>query len=280
MGKRAGIIYLSEIRRRHEAILAGNFPWTLPLFRDLKELEFKSQVTFLVGENGSGKSTLIEGLAVGVNAVAAGSNELDQDETLWAAHELAGAFRFVRRAHPRRTMFLRAEDVFGYTLRAARLYKEAKLAMGGGTRTVAEAGHETEQGDGPEGSAGAITARRLKRRLERQYPWDPAAQSHGETFLQLLSDRLRPDGLYFLDEPETPLSPTRVLALLALLTERAARNCQFVIATHSPILMALPNSEILLLEEGAVRPTPYQEVEHVRITKAFLTNPQNFLRHL
>lgn len=83
-----------------------------PVFAGLKELEFGAAVTFLVGENGSGKSTLLEALAVGVKAVAAGSQDLEQDETLWAAHELAAGFRFVRRGRPRRTMFLRAEDVF------------------------------------------------------------------------------------------------------------------------------------------------------------------------
>jgi predicted ATPase len=84
----------------------------------------------------------------------------------------------------------------------------------------------------------------------------------------------------FLDEPETPLSPSRVLALLALLKDRAAMGCQFIVATHSPILMAVPDSQILLFEEGTVQPIAYEDVEHVRITKAFLSDPERFLRHL
>ena len=91
---------------------------------------------------------------------------------------------------------------------------------------------------------------------------------------------VRPSGLYFLDEPETPLSPTRVLALLALIVERVASNCQFLIATHSPILMAVPNAEILLLEDGAIKPVAYEDVEHVVVTKAFLQDPVKFLGRL
>jgi len=83
-----------------------------------------------------------------------------------------------------------------------------------------------------------------------------------------------------LDEPETPLSPTRVLALLAILRDRVSRDCQFVIATHSPILMALPQAEILLLEDGAIAPVAYRDVEHMRITRAFLDDPETFLRRL
>ncbi len=89
-----------------------------------------------------------------------------------------------------------------------------------------------------------------------------------------------PRGLYFLDEPETPLSPTRVLALLAILRDRVAEDCQFVIATHSPILMALPQADIRLLEDGAIAPVAYPDVEHVRITRAFLDDPESFLRRL
>jgi len=262
--------------------MSDTFPWTLPLFRDLKRLEFSSQVTFLVGENGSGKSTLLEGLAVGMQAIAAGSGQIDQDETLWAAHEFARAFRFVRRNRPKRTMFLRAEDVLGYTLTAAKQRKEEGIALGGGVKAL-EAAREAEEREEAADIAKpsiAQAAPRLKRRLARKYGSDPVNRSHGETFLELLAARLLPNGLYLLDEPETPLSPSRIIALLALLRDRAGIGCQFVVATHSPILMAIPDSQILLFDEGNIRPIEYNDVEHVRITKAFLSNPDKFLRHL
>jgi predicted ATPase len=275
-------LFLSSICRNPSAAPGETFPWTLPLFRDLKRLEFSSRVTFLVGENGSGKSTLLEGLAVGTRAIAAGSGQVDQDETLWAAHEFARAFRFARHNHPKRTMFMRAEDVLGFTLTAAKQRKEEGFALAGGVRAL-EAAREAEEREEAADIAKpsiAEAAPRLKRRLARKYGSDPVNRSHGETFLELLAARLAPKGLYLLDEPETPLSPSRVLALLALLKDRADAGCQFIVATHSPILMAVPDSQILLLEDETIRPIAYEDVEHVRITKAFLSEPEKFLRHL
>jgi len=109
---------------------------------------------------------------------------------------------------------------------------------------------------------------------------DPDAGSHGETFLNLMQKRLKPGGLYLLDEPETPLSPQRQLALLSLLKQRLAEDCQFIVATHSPILMALPGAEIWLFEAAAIRTVPWNEVEHVALTRAFLANPGRFLDKL
>jgi predicted ATPase len=275
-------LFLSSIYRVPDAVMGDSFPWTLPLFRDLKRLEFSSRVTFLVGENGSGKSTLLEGLAVGTRAIAAGSGQVDQDETLWAAHEFARAFRFVRRNRPQRTMFMRSEDVLGYTLTVAKQRKDEAIALAGGFKAL-DAAREAEEHEEAADIAKPSIAQagpRLKRRLGRKYGLDPVNRSHGETFLGLLAARLVPKGLYLLDEPETPLSPSRVIALLALLKDRAGMGCQFVVATHSPILMAVPESQILLFEQGNIRPISYNDVEHVRITKAFLSDPQKFLRHL
>jgi predicted ATPase len=136
----------------------------------------------------------------------------------------------------------------------------------------------------PDGSAGRSRAMGMiagqRRALASRYGEDPHARSHGETFLALLGTRLAPDGLYFLDEPETPLSPSRVLSLLALLKDRVANGCQFIIATHSPILMAFPAADILVLEGSSIRRTAYDDVEHVRLTRDFLQQPQRVLRHL
>jgi predicted ATPase len=116
--------------------------------------------------------------------------------------------------------------------------------------------------------------------LAQRYGSDPDARSHGETFLSLLQTRLVPNGLYFLDEPETPLSPTRVLALIALLADRVRQGCQFVIATHSPLLMAMPEATILLLEDGQLQSAGWNDLEHVRVTRAFLNDPAATLRRL
>ncbi len=263
-------MFLTGIRQTEMPRPKDQFPWSMRLFHDLSMLEFSARVTFLVGENGCGKSTLLEGLAVGARAIAAGSADIDQDESLWAAHEFARGFRFARKRRASRTLFVRAEDVLGYSLRAARLRQEEKM-------TLEELDQERirDQTLPRTGSA-----EYMKERLTRKYGYDPMARSHGETFLDLLSDRLAPRGLYFLDEPEAPLSPKWILSLLALIAGRARNDCQFVIATHSPILMALPEAQILLLEDDQIRVMPYEELDHVKITKAFLNNPAKFLRHL
>ena len=119
-----------------------------------------------------------------------------------------------------------------------------------------------------------------RRALTSRYGEDADARSHGESFLQLFQSRFVPGGLYLLDEPEAPLSPQRQLALLSMLREMAAQDSQFIIATHSPILMALPGADILSFDHAPVRRIPYEEVEHVTLTRDFLNNPAAFLKHL
>jgi predicted ATPase len=265
-------IFLTGIRRTAARRELDRFPFTLPLFRGLDRLDFRAPVTFLVGENGCGKSTLLEGLAAGAGAVAAGGRDLERDPSLAGARAFARAFRVARARHPRATLFIRAEDVFGFTLRVG-----GEIA---GLRAIEEELRATRP-DGSWGQRLAVGAAAKERAaLTRRYGAQPDARSHGEMFLHLLQQRLVPRGLYFLDEPETPLSPTRVLALLAILRDRVAADCQFVIATHSPILMALPGADIRLIEDGAIVSIAYADVEHVRLTRAFLDDPESFLRRL
>jgi predicted ATPase len=269
-------MFLTDINANSRKRPKSEFPWSMKLFRGLKELHFTAPVTFFVGENGSGKSTLLEAIAIGVNAIAAGSADLNHDETLWASHELARGFHFARARHPKRTMFLRAEDVMGYSMRAARLRREGDFLREYGSKALEQLG---EEGIGDQTKPRADTPARMKERLLRRHAWDPGDRSHGETFLDLLGDRVRAGGLYLLDEPETPLSPVRQLSLLGLVKERAAEDCQFIVATHSPILMALPEAQILSFDNGRIQPVAYDDVEHVKITKSFLNNPAKFLRH-
>jgi predicted ATPase len=265
------MVFLSALRRRPDAAIdAGRFPWTLPLVRDLDGLELTKPITFLVGENGSGKSTLLEGMAAGMEAVAAGAHDMRRDPTLQAARDFAAGFVFARQRHARTRLFLRAEDVFGYTGRL--------------TADMAEL-VEIEQDlaklpEGPGRDRATGVARGQRAALVQRYGANPDTRSHGETFIALLQTRLVPNGLYFLDEPETPLSPTRVLALIALLAERVRHGCQFIIATHSPLLMAIPDATILVAEDGKLRATEWGDLEHVRVTRAFLNDPSAMLRRL
>jgi predicted ATPase len=205
-----------------------------------------------------------------MDAVAAGSRDLRRDPTLQAARDFAAAFVFARSRHARTRLFLRAEGVFGYTGRL--------IADMDGLNAI-----EQELAQLPERSGrdrATAMARGQRAALTQRYGDNPDARSHGETFLALLRTRLVPNGLFFLDEPETPLSPSRVLALIAVLADCVAQGCQFIIATHSPILMALPGATILLARGGVLRQAAWDDLEHVRVTRAFLTNPAGVLRRV
>jgi predicted ATPase len=116
--------------------------------------------------------------------------------------------------------------------------------------------------------------------IQRRYGDGLDTRSHGESFLALFQERFVPGGLYLLDEPEVPLSPLRQIGLLALIMDMVAQEGQFIIATHSPILMAYPQALILNFDQLPVRGVAYASLEHVNLTRDFLNDPQAFLRHL
>ena len=124
------------------------------------------------------------------------------------------------------------------------------------------------------------TVRGQRAALTRRYGEDFDANSHGESFLKLFQERLVPEGLFLLDEPETPLSPMRQLTLLAMLRDCVNAGSQFIVATHSPILLALPDAQILSFADGKIEVADYESLEHVNLTRSFLNNPEMYLRHL
>ncbi len=257
------------------AALTGAFPYSVPSIRTLPTLDFPGAVTFLVGENGSGKSTLLEGVAAATGLPSIGSElRIEEDETLQAQRVLAAALRLTwNRARSRRGFFLRAEDFFGFTKTVARLRAGflAELA-------VVDEEYRDRSAMARSLRAGPISA--SLHALEERYGTDLDAQSHGESFLAIFRARFVPGGLHLLDEPEAPLSPQSQLALLALLRDMAAEGAQFLIATHSPILLAYPGATIYSFDRPPVRPVAYDELEHVRLTRDFLAAPDRFLRHL
>lgn len=265
-------MFLEAFRRRRSARMDDAFPWTVPALRALREVRFTAPVTFFMGENGCGKSTLLEALAVALDARAAGSEDLGSDDTLAGSRRLAAAFETVERGRPRVRTFFRAEDAFGFTKRIHGEMKEIDAE--------ADAMLADEKASPFRRRLGANIVRSSRGMLAAKYGDDPHARSHGETFLGIVRAQLAGGGLFLLDEPETPLSPTRVLTLLSLLLSAVARGSQFVIATHSPILAAFPGAGILAFENGKLTETPYEELEHVRVTRDFLNAPERYLRHL
>lgn len=270
------MIHLEAVEfREAPPALAERFPFSVPVIASLigQRLEFRTPVTFLVGENGSGKSTLLEGIACAARAITVGTVDAERDRTLAAGQALARAMRLTWSRRTRRGFYLRAEDFFGYATRMERLREELEADA----RAIAE---DTSRSALARSLGQMPYARELAAMRER-YGEGLDARSHGESFLELFRARFQPNGLYLLDEPEAPLSPTRQLTLLSLLKTMAEeQGAQFIIATHSPILMSLPSATILGFDDGAPREIPYDAVEHVTVTREFLNHPDAFLRHL
>lgn len=268
------MIHLRSFRLHNPAALPDRFPFSVSAVRSLDEITFNAPVTFFVGENGSGKSTLLEALAAAIGSITVGSDGVDRDETLNAARALAKELRLVWNKRTRRGFFLRSEDFFGYARHMAHLKQQMEADL----RAV------DEEYKHRSATAKALAKMAFSRELadmQRRYGEGLDHVSHGESYFTLFQSRFVPEGLYLLDEPEAPLSPMRQLTLLSMLRVMVEEHgAQFIIATHSPILMAFPGAAILTFDGGSVRRVPYEDLEHVQITRAFLNNPDQFLRHL
>lgn len=268
------MIHLRSIRYQPpQTRLAHEFPFALPIIQSLTELSLESSVIFLVGENGSGKSTLLEALAIAVRAITVGSESVNTDPSLASVRKLGRLLRPVWNKRTRKGFFLRAEDFFGYIKRLSKMQTELEKEL---------ANTEVDYADRSAYAKGLARMPYVQElnAMKNQYTRELNSFSHGESFLEFFQARFVPNGLYLLDEPETPLSPMRQLGFLALLKQMVAKGGQFIIATHSPILMAFPGAIILNFDGSTVVPTPYEELEHVMLTRDFLNNPQQFLQHL
>lgn len=242
--------YLRAVRLVRDSVRDFNvYPFSIPSIQSLDELELDAKVTFLIGENGSGKSTLIEAIAVLAGFNAEGGSKNFRFGTRRSESCLHQFMRPVRGHHrPRDGFFLRAESYFNVATEIDRLDEEPSfdppiiLSYGGVSL------HE---------------------------------QSHGESFLALATHRFRGRGLYILDEPEAALSPQRQLALLSIINELVEeRASQFVIATHSPILMAYPKALIYRLGPTGIEHIAYEDTEHYSITRDFLSSPERYFKNL
>lgn len=207
-------------------------------------LEFPADVTFLIGENGTGKSTLLEAIALACGFNAEGGTRNFSFSTR-ATHSPLHQYLTVTRAdYPRDGFFLRAESFYN----VATNIDEMDEIPGAGGRVV--------------DSYGGVSLHR---------------QSHGESFLALVEHRFGGEGLYLLDEPEAALSPARLMALLVHIRRLVGLRSQFVIATHSPILMAYPGACLYQLSEEGVRRVDYRDTDHYRLTRRFLEAPERML---
>ncbi|HNE04230.1 MAG TPA: AAA family ATPase [Anaerolineales bacterium] len=251
----------------------NEFPFTVPVIRSLPEIKFTSPVTFFVGENGSGKSTVLEALACAVESITVGTESVKTDKTLAPVRKLSKYFKLAWTKRTRKGFFMRAEDFFGYarSMRETREeleeeYNNVERDYEGRSKYAADLARSAY--------AGQLAA------MKSRYGRDLDNFSHGEAFLTLFQARFVPGGLYLLDEPEAALSPSRQLSFLSALRQMVEEEAQFIIATHSPIILAYPGAQIFSFQNGAIKQVQYEELEHVQLTKDFLNNPQSYLRHL
>lgn len=229
----------------------GRYPFTLPVVRRLARsagLALDPGLTFLVGDNGTGKSTLVEAIAVAAGFNPEGGSQSFRFAT--RATESSLGDQLVLRwgvRKPRTGFFLRAESYYNVASEIERL--------------------DQDPGSPPLLPAyGGIS---------------PHERSHGQSFLDLVTHRFGPGGLYLLDEPEAALSPRGCMALVARIAELREQGCQFVVATHSPILLAVPDARILQIDgDGEIEQVGYDEAEPVALTRGFLAQPDRYLRHL
>lgn len=229
---------------RREGWDDGVYPFNLPVVRTTDTLAFHPRVTFIVGENGSGKSTLIEALAMAWGFNPEGGSKNFNFATRGSHSALHRYVRPVRQAaRPSDGYFLRAESYFNVATEIERLDEEP-----GGPKII--------------DAHGGVSLHE---------------QSHGESFFALFEHRFRGNGLYILDEPEAALSPSRQLSFLAKLHELVMTKSQFIIATHSPIILGYPDAWIYQASAHGLERVEYEDTEHYQVTRGFLNRRETYL---
>ena len=240
-------LFLRAVHLDLPAEQIGQYPFALPIFRGFQELHLSSRVTILVGENGSGKSTLLEAIATswGLNPEGGSRNfHFATKESHSNLHEHMTLVKGIKR--PGDAYFLRSESYYNLASEIERLDES-----GGGRKITPNYGGKSLH-----------------------------HQSHGESFLSLFLHRFHGNGLYILDEPEAALSPPKQLTLLARISDLVAENAQFIIATHSPILLLCPEADLLEVRGSQLVKTAYRDTQHFQTTRDVLNNPEAVLRNL
>lgn len=243
-------LYLNKVAIS-KPIPRGNYLEKLPIVANLKKmggLEFSRPVTFFVGENGVGKSTLIEGIAVAMGFNPEGGT-VNFSFSTKESHSDLHEYLTVSRGYKRHKdgFFLRAESFYNVASNIDDMDSEPGI----GAKIIS--------------GYGGVSLHK---------------QSHGESFMALVENRFYGNGLYILDEPEAALSPMRLMRLMHCMKELVNKNSQFIISTHSPILMTFPDAEVLEITQDGIWSVDYKETEHFMITKRFMDAPEKIVKDL
>ena len=255
------MIFLRTIERPGDVEDGSGFPFDLPSIREFRKLDITSPVTLFVGENGTGKSTLLEAIGLRGKLHCATGRPLDHDPALVPIHPLARSLKLGWMPQTKYGFFLRVEDFCSYA-------RENRLR----SRPLAEVTISGSE---------EIRAKRARRILpDPREEMEPSGQSPGESILNFLQTQCVPGGLHLIDEPEAVLSPQRQLAFMSLIKSVVGENAQFIITTHSPILLAYPEAQLVCFDGGSIRNVDYNELAHVNFTRNFLNDPEQYLRDL
>ncbi|MRG88080.1 AAA family ATPase [Salinibacillus xinjiangensis] len=241
--------YIREVELKREQILSfDRFPLSLPVIRKFKNLKLHPNVTYIIGENGMGKSTLLEGIAIAMGFNPEGGTFNFNFSSYDSHSNLDQYLKVVKGVHRARdSFFFRSETYYNVATNIEELDKE------------------------PEGGGKIIDSFGGKSLHE---------QSHGESFFAAFNERFQGKGIYILDEPEAALSPLRQLSMLARIHELVHQGSQFLISTHSPILMAYPEAKIIELTEDGMQEVRLEETHHYQIMKQFFDDRDRLLHHL
>ncbi|GAA0287992.1 putative ATPase [Gracilibacillus halotolerans] len=240
-------MYLRELTILHEKVQHHDtYPFNIRSIQGTDVIEFKNAVTFFVGENGSGKSTLLEAISYKCEFNSAGGGKNDMYSVDASQSDLGNYIRLSWLPKINKGFFLRAESFFNFATYLDKLAKEE-----------------------PSFSFESYGGKSLHH------------QSHGESFLSLFKNRFEGKGIYLLDEPEAALSPARQLAFLKIMNDLVSTGeAQFIIATHSPILLGYPEAQILNFDDSSIQEISYEDTEHYNLTLNFLTGRDRFLYEL
>ena len=259
--------YLSSIQLNIER--THPYPFDIPAIKHAKAIDLINPVTFLIGENGSGKSTLLETLAFRLQLPH--MDGIGYEKKCFDAARRLTPFLEVNWAIQRANgFFFRAEDFGDYLNSVHR--QDANLH-----NQMLELQDEVPQNIIQEMKDNANFQ---LRRVRKDYGQELDAFSHGEAYMHIMQEMVTTPGIYLLDEPEASLSPAKQLAFIYFLQNHLEEHMsQFIIATHSPMLMAYPDASIYEITDAGMQQTALEETEHYTITKTFLNNPKAFLRH-
>jgi predicted ATPase len=241
------IAFLTAVELRRDLVASFDaYPFNLPAIRGLDLLALHPSVTFLVGENGTGKSTLLEVIAVALGINPEGGSMHMHFETKPTHSALGDAIGLRRTSrHMRDAWFLRAESFYNVATEIDRLEEENPGEM-----------------------------------LKNYGRTSLHNQSHGESFFALFRNRFGGGGVYLLDEPEAALSPMRQLAFISTLHDLVRDGAQFIIATHSPMIITYPDAWTYVLQNDRIERVACDQTEHFRVAQGFMANPGRSLRVL